>query len=142
MLLKDSRCRRKERMLYTLKSKKGKGKGKAAQGNGWQGKGGWKTKGKGKGYKGGGKATPKGKGKSPNWDANGKFIGKCNICDQEGHMARECPNKAVNNVESYWIGSDWTPGTASVGASSPMRGTNEVTLCINQEATVDYWLNK
>ena len=102
--------------LYAV-VQKGKGKGN------WQSNG-WQTKGKGKGWekgnpsKGFGKSN-KGKGKGKNWDEKGNFIGKCNKCGKGGHMARDCTEVALNPLEQYWIGSDWSPAKSSHDAQPP-----------------------
>ena len=137
--------------LYAVVTK-GKGKGKGWQshaqgGKAWQNEG-WQSKGKGKskGDHYGGKSddgnSPKGKGKSPNWDLEGKFIGKCNICNKPGHMARDCQEAGLHQVANYWIGneSDWSANSPEQW--SPGSGTSDITLCITQEATVNYRLDK
>ena len=108
-----------------------------------KGKGNWQFKGKGAGNtgnKGNGKQT-KGKGKGKNSDEQGKFIGKCNRCSKNGHMARECPDNQLNPVEQYWMGdnSDWS-GSSNGSHQSPAN-TNSVTLCHTKEASVNYRLD-
>ena len=129
--------------LYAV-MQKGKGKGNWQSG-GWQikgkGKGNWQTADGKSGSKGFGK-TAKGKGKGKNWDEKGNFIGKCNRCGKGGHMARDCPDAALNPVEQYWIGSDWSPGRSSSEPQSPQTGVNMVTLCLTQDSQVDYRLNQ
>ena len=121
--------------LYAV-MQKGKGKGS------WQ-NGGWQVKGKdGKSFgKGLGKQN-KGKGKGNNWNEKRNFIRKCNRCGKSGHMARDCPDAALSPIDQNWIGSDWNPGKPSLDAQSPQSGVNMVTLCLNQDSTLDYRLNK
>ena len=57
-------------------------------------------------------------------------------------MPRDCPDAALNPLDQCWIGNDWSPGRSSQDAQSPQSGVNMVTLCLTQDATVDYRLNK
>ena len=92
----------------------GKGKGKSN----------WTNKG-GKGKDSGGKGKDAGKGgKGGQGQGSYTFKGKCHICDQPGHMARDCPNRALQPVEGS---QNWPTGQSS-----------NVTLCLTESVFTGY----
>lgn len=79
----------------------------------------------------------RGKGKGKHSDEKRHFIGKCDRCGKNGHMARDCPDAALNPIDQYRIGSDRSPGRSSQDAQSPQTGVNMVTLRLTHDAKVD-----
>ena len=109
-----------------------KGKGR------WSPKGGSREpKGKGKGNDGG-KAKGKGKGgKDGIRSGKGRpFLGNCHICDQPGHMARNCPNQGLRAVEESQRHGPWSSGSSNQSSS-----TQRVTLCVTEEVFTSYRKN-
>jgi hypothetical protein len=83
-----------------------KGKGKGDYGKGVYYKGGY-YKGGGKDYKGGGKDYSKGAVKG---DGKGGFKGTCYRCDQPGHRALHCPQRAAGGGGSGGVGNSMDIG--------------------------------
>ena len=130
---------------------KGKGKGKykgkqKGKGSWWRGA--WPFGGRGRSYKGCGKGKGRGKGKSKgkskskskgkkgkgkaksyNTNYTQNYIGgnNCNICDQSGHWARDCPQK-VNQVQQQQAQQPVAPQGQQGGGTSVASGSTQSTI--------------